>query len=329
MYLAGATVGLATLFVPHGARFDSAVDVVISVLAAGVGAWAWRRTRLEPRQTSLLLLVGTLGVTAGVYSGRGDYVSVSAAVIYIWLALLASLFLSAKRTYAHIATIAVAYGVVLGLTGNGGAPAEWLFIIVTTSVTALVTLAIRMELLNLSERDPLTGLFNRAGLDRVLGAEIARARREHGRLTVAVLDLDDFKTVNDQKGHLAGDRALVETARCWEAAIRGNDVLARFGGDEFVLVLPDAGGPEADRVIGRMRQGSGAWQCSVGVASWEPPETAAQLMARADAALYEAKDRRGPRADAATGPIRGEVNASGSRRTAASNRREADRTDAA
>ena len=133
MYLAGAAVGMVALGVPHGAHFNGLADVLISCLASGVGAWAWARTKLSPRQTSLLLLLGTLVVSAGVYSGRGDDVSVSAAVIYIWLALLASLFLSTKRTWAHIATIAMAYGVVLGLAGNGGAPAEWLFIIATAS----------------------------------------------------------------------------------------------------------------------------------------------------------------------------------------------------
>jgi len=309
MYLAGAAVGMAALGVPHGKHFNSLVDLLISSLAGGVGAWAWRRTRLDPLQTSLLLVVGTLAVSAGVYSGRGDQVSVSAAVIYIWLALLASLFLSAKRTWAHIATIAATYGIVLGLDGNSGAPAEWLFIIVTASVTALVTLAIRTELLALSERDPLTGLLNRAGLDRALEAEISRAHRERSSLTIAVLDLDDFKILNDQQGHLAGDRALVDTARSWEGVLRNSDVLGRFGGDEFVLVLPGTDACQAGRVISKMRQGCGAWQCSVGVASWEQSETCDQLIARADSALYEAKAGRRSETVFAARPI-GETAAS-------------------
>lgn len=292
MYVAGGAVGLAALGVPHGAHFNALADVVISALAAGIGAWAWHETRLGPRATSLLLVVGTLAVSGGVYSGRGDYVSVSAAVIYIWLALLASLFLSATRTWAHLGVIAGAYAVVLTLSGNAGAPAEWLFITGTATVTALVTLAIRTELLLMSERDPLTGLPNRAGLQRVLEREIAKARREQTALTVAVIDLDGFKALNDQHGHLAGDEALIGTTRSWEAALRGSDVLARFGGDEFVVVLPGSSPLQAGRVIRRMRKGDGTWQCSAGLASWDGTESREQLIARADGALYEAKARR-------------------------------------
>jgi diguanylate cyclase (GGDEF)-like protein len=292
MYLAGAAIGIVALAVPHGARFNALADLLISAFATAVGIWAWRRERLTARQTSLLLLAGTLAVSGGVYSGRGDYVSVSAAVIYIWLALLASLFLSAGRTLAHLVAIAAAYGVVLGLAGNSGAPAEWLFIIVTASVTALVTFAIRKDLLDLTERDPLTGLLNRAGLDRVLETEISRAAKEGTLLTIVVLDLDGFKTLNDERGHLEGDRALIASARAWVEALRDGAVLARFGGDEFVLVLPGADEHEASAMIEQMRLSAQANPFSAGIAMWKPSETPAHLLARADAALYRAKASR-------------------------------------
>ncbi len=289
MYVAGAAVGLIALGLPHGAHFDSLADVVISVMALLLGAWAWWRGTLGRNQTSVLLVIGTLAVSGGVYSGKGDYVSISAAVIYIWLALLASLFLSPTRTWVHLGAIGAAYAVVLGLDGNSGAPAEWLFITGTATMTALVTLAIRTELLLMSERDPLTGLPNRAGLERVLERETAKARRSHTPLTVAVIDLDDFKSLNDKRGHLAGDEALVATARSWESALRGSDVLARFGGDEFVVVLPGSRALQAGRVIRRMRGADGTWKFSAGLASWDGSESPIQLIARADAALYEAK----------------------------------------
>lgn len=289
MYLVGATVGLAALGLPHGKHFAAVADLVISAVAVGLGLWAWRRGRLSKHETSALLLLGTLAVSAGVYSGHGDEVSVSAAVIYIWLALVASLFLSRVRTWLHLGSIAVAYAAVLALDGNSGAPAEWLFIVGTAVVTTLVTLAMRQELLLISERDPLTGLPNRAGLERALEREIAKAQRSQAPLAVAVLDLDDFKSLNDNEGHLAGDRALIASARTWQAALRRSDVLARFGGDEFVVVLPGSRALQAGHVVQRMRSGDGGWKFSAGLASWDGSESPLELIARADGALYEAK----------------------------------------
>ena len=292
VFLVGAAVGLTALGLPHGTHFNDRADLVISGLAAGMGTWSWHRTQLGPRTTSALLCLGTLAVSAGVYSGTGDYVSVSAAVIYIWLALLASLFMSARRTWAHLGVIAVSYGAVLTMTGNSGAPAEWLFITGTAAVTALVTLAIRTELVSMCERDPLTGLPNRAGLNRVLEREIAKARRDETTFAIAIIDLDSFKALNDKQGHLAGDEALVSTSRAWQATLRGNDVLARFGGDEFVVVLPGSGVLQAGRILRRMRRSNDTWEFSAGLACWYSNESLDQLIARADMALYVAKARR-------------------------------------
>jgi len=289
MYMVGGVLGLAALAVPHGTHFAASADLAISLGAVALGMWVWRRGQLTRHETSVLLLLGTLAVSGGVYSGHGDEVSVSAAVIYIWLALVASLFLAPLRTWLHLGVIALAYAVVLALDGNRGAPAEWLFIVGTAAVTTLVTLAIRNELLLISERDPLTSLPNRAGLERVLEREIAKAQRSMAPLAVAVLDLDDFKSLNDNSGHLAGDEALIASARTWQTALRRSDVLARFGGDEFVVVLPGSTALQAGHIIQRMRNGQGGWKFSAGLASWDGAESPLELIARADGALYQAK----------------------------------------
>jgi diguanylate cyclase (GGDEF)-like protein len=292
MYLAGALVGFVALGVPHGSHFNSLADIAISTTALFLGAWAWWRCTLGPLATSLLLVIGTLAVSAGVYSGRGDYVSVSAAVTYIWLAVFASLFLSPVRTWIHLGVIATAYAVVLALDGNSGAPAEWLFIVMTATVAALVTFAIRTELLSISERDPLTGLANRAGLTRALEREFAKARRSQAPLSVAVIDLDGFKTLNDDHGHLAGDQALIAATRSWQAVLRRSDMIARFGGDEFVVLLPDSRVLQAGQTIRRMHNADGTCRFSAGLASWDGLESPTELIARADKALYQAKSRR-------------------------------------
>ncbi|MGZ4171571.1 MAG: GGDEF domain-containing protein, partial [Solirubrobacteraceae bacterium] len=102
--------------------------------------------------------------------------------------------------------------------------------------------------------------------------------------------LDDFKRYNDQRGHLAGDLLLTQAAESWRAQLRGGDVLARYGGDEFAALIPGRPLDTALIVVERLRrstpQGAG---CSAGVAVWDGTEPALDLFGRADAALYVAK----------------------------------------
>ena len=138
--------------------------------------------------------------------------------------------------------------------------------------------------------DPLTGLANRRALDETLTREIAAARRNRMPLSIAMIDVDRFKAYNDGNGHQAGDRLLKHAAGAWFSALRASDTLARFGGEEFVAVLPDCTLDDAFGVIDRMRGVTPFGQtCSAGVAEWDGEETVDQLIRRADDALYAAK----------------------------------------
>jgi diguanylate cyclase (GGDEF)-like protein len=126
----------------------------------------------------------------------------------------------------------------------------------------------------------------------------AATHRTGGDVTVAILDLDDFKGFNDRFGHIAGDDELTCVAACWSAELRGSDVLARFGGDEFALVLPGSTPDEASELVGRVRvRCSSDW--SIGLDTWHPGEDLYVALGRADHALFEAK--RGD--DAAGTPV--------------------------
>jgi diguanylate cyclase (GGDEF)-like protein len=160
----------------------------------------------------------------------------------------------------------------------------------------------------LARTDPLTGLANRRTLDEALQREIARAERSVERLSVIIADLDHFKSVNDQYGHLAGDQVLVHTAAVFGSQLRPYDVAARFGGEEFVLLLPGTSMDSAITVAERIRKDvaeSKVPECprqvtvSLGVASWMAGETPEGFVARADAALSTAKRTGRNRVEAA------------------------------
>ncbi len=161
--------------------------------------------------------------------------------------------------------------------------------------------ALLRRLESLALTDQLTGLPNRRAWEETLGRELARAARDGHPVCVAVLDLDGFKRYNDQRGHLAGDLLLAQAADAWRTELRGGDVLARYGGDEFAALIPGRPLETALAVIERLRratpQGSG---CSAGVALWDRTESATELFGRADAALYVAKESGRNRIAAAT-----------------------------
>jgi diguanylate cyclase (GGDEF)-like protein len=143
----------------------------------------------------------------------------------------------------------------------------------------------------------LTGLANRMLLDTILEREIAQADRRSSPLCVAMIDLDHFKRVNDRYGHLQGDKVLFAVAEFLRNGIRARDVVGRWGGEEFLLILPDTDLSQATMVVERLRSNLASTQLSkvgtvtmsAGVAEFEANEGPASLIDRADQNLYRAK----------------------------------------
>ncbi len=139
----------------------------------------------------------------------------------------------------------------------------------------------------LSQTDVLTGLPNRRAWDAVLEGAL---RPPAGAVTVALIDLDHFKSFNDTHGHQAGDEFLRRTADAWRASLRAEDVVARFGGEEFAALIPAGDRDRALRVAERLRRAVPDGEtASIGVARWDGRESATSLIERADVALYQAK----------------------------------------
>ncbi len=162
------------------------------------------------------------------------------------------------------------------------------------------------EARKLAETDALTGLYNQRYFHETLRREVMRAQRYERKLALIVFDLDDFKAINDEIGHLAGDRVLSQASERLRDAVRSVDVACRIGGDEFAVILPESSAEDVDQLYRRVHNAMRATslgpdgqrlRVSAGIAELEHGDTAASLFERADGALYRAKDLGKDRVD--------------------------------
>lgn len=164
--------------------------------------------------------------------------------------------------------------------------------------TMQAELAETRQMLN---EDALTGALNRRGLEQTLDREVARAQRNQSRFSLAMLDLDHFKKLNDTYGHEAGDRMLVHFAALTKSVLRKSDAFVRYGGEEFTVLLPDTDARGAMFVLGRLQQLMAKTPLmhegrpihatfSAGIATLRAEENGHALLRRADEALYQAKN---------------------------------------
>jgi diguanylate cyclase (GGDEF)-like protein len=174
---------------------------------------------------------------------------------------------------------------------------------------ALENARLYTETRKLADLDALTRLHNRRFFHELLAREVARAQRYHRQLGLIVLDIDDFKAINDRVGHLAGDAVLAEVADRMLTSVRTADIACRVGGDEFAIVLPESSGEDAELLASRIASavgarpisGAGTLFLSAGVAELRAGDRPNDLFKRADEALFRAKELGKARTVAADG----------------------------
>jgi diguanylate cyclase (GGDEF)-like protein len=266
------------------------------VLLIGSAALIRFGARLSMRHLQVLAFGGTIANSILVANCTTDYGGALNSFAYLWIGIYAGQFFEQRAARLQAAALVVASGVALLLSGLPGMLTAWALVagssVLATEALARLNSRIRTQLVT----DPLTGLLNRSGF--VAAAERMRSVADRNRLpiSIALIDLDQFKQVNDLQGHAAGDELLVELGRDWRAELRGSEVLARFGGDEFALALVGTEKAGAEDALRRLRVASLA-EWSVGLVEWRQGESLDRAMAHADEELYAAKRRsRGLRA---------------------------------
>jgi diguanylate cyclase (GGDEF)-like protein len=180
------------------------------------------------------------------------------------------------------------YGIGLWFSALPGSLVIWIMVsLALFSVAESVGRAVDRLHVQIST-DALTEVLNRAGMVTVATRAIQAAHRSGQPLSLVVLDLDDFKLVNDTLGHAEGDRVLKAVSASWRSQLRAGDELARMGGDEFVAVLPGTAAMAACGVAERLAAAAG-FACSAGVSELKPGDDLDTLLARADKDMYRAK----------------------------------------
>ena len=295
IYAGAMVMGLVETAIPGGPEFSVIPGVVALVLAPLVALLGPRLSR------AALFMLGPSGAALIAFALASTHGSSDGAVMYMWPVLWTASFYGRRATMGVVACIAVAHGVALSTMPPGvGNVDRWVDVVVSVAVVGAVVrgLAARNERLVAGLKaearvDALTGLLNRRGFEERFAVEVARATRAGARLAVVTFDLDHFKRVNDERGHEAGDRALAALAAVIRDRARAGDLAARWGGEEFVVVLPgaeaDAARAFAERVRAALAATALGVTVSAGVGAGEPPLDPRALLSAADAALYAAK----------------------------------------
>jgi diguanylate cyclase (GGDEF)-like protein len=283
-----------------GSRRTAFIPITVSCIALGIlFYYSQIQDKIVPRIVAISLTVGLVRGMIALELFRKSPTSTSPTVMRLFAASM-SLFAAVT---VNCGILTILHGSPShGLESNGAGTATLLLSVVAIFVTGLFILLLSSSELiaasrDESQKDSLSGAFNR-GIEIKLAAELKRIQSGKQKLSVALIDVDYFKSINDIQGHAAGDAALRDVAETISTHLRGRDYLGRYGGDEFLLILPHTPCSIALGVTERLCQavshlsvntGSMPLTLSIGLTEAVLEDDAVTVIARADKALYQAK----------------------------------------
>lgn len=210
--------------------------------------------------------------------------------IYILSSIYAFHFFTLPVVAFFISFSAATFAGVAASLEISGWPAITMLLIGCCITAGIIVRMLINRIHTLATRDNLTGLLNRHTWDAFFKHKISSSERSKDSLVVMMIDLDNFKQINDQRGHLAGDRVLVEVGQALRDSARNADIIARWGGDEFILLLQNTDVSAAQRIAERLHKRlDNIIGFSIGVAQWHEHDSCDSLLYRADADLYNNK----------------------------------------
>ncbi|MEV0249872.1 bifunctional diguanylate cyclase/phosphodiesterase [Nocardia sp. NPDC050712] len=285
-YVMGGVLGLVITAIAPGSEGNRPLVGTAAAIALllGLTLLAWG-PRLPHGIHHAYVAIATVLVTVAVHSFPNTVGAISLAAFYVFVACDAALFFRWSQAAAHIA-----FAVLLCLWVLPTRDLPWWSGLIPAGVTfgVGVVVGILTRMASEADIDVLTGLHNRRGFDRALNGAIELATRTGQGLSLVLVDLDRFQKINDHLGHRAGDAVLQRVADTWSALLQPGQVLARYGGDAFALLLPNTTEQAAILLTEQLRAAV-TTGCSAGVTSWQPGESGSLLVSRADVGLYRAK----------------------------------------
>lgn len=287
-YLGCMVTGFLSLSVAQWSSTLGSVAVITVAALTAAGLWLGRRrvpvwvlVMQAPYAAALL----ALGLGAGVSGSTSMY-----SLFYMLVILYGTFFLRTEVAGALVVLCSLAFAAA----AIGRGDPDWLpmaVLVFGTSVTVGLFSGLLVKRFHeRAVRDNLTGLLNRRMWESLVQQELNRAERSRRPFSILIVDLDGFKAINDEFGHLHGDRILKQVGDVLRRVLRGADAPCRWGGDEFTVLLSECGEEEVWRVADRIRTTLGdELSLSVGAATWRQGATLKELFQQADQSLYEAK----------------------------------------